>query len=377
MTLRAVAPLSRSRLSDDRVRLLSRRSFTNALGSCAVRVREQMNCLIFGYGYMGKIRYRILRNHPDVRDVKIVDPGLDRATADLDGVLLPSVEKIPWEQIDAAFVCTPNNVTAELCIEGLRRCGHVFCEKPPGRNWEELSRIAGAAAAVPHHTLVFGFNHRLHPSVEAARALIGKGGVGEVLYIKGTYGKSGGLRYREDWRNNRNISGGGILLDQGIHMLDLFNLFVGPVRVVDAVLTDSFWGCGVDDNAFVLLRSEQGVPTFLHSSATLWKHTFRIEIGCRDGYLVVSGLLSQSASYGREQLVIGKRQFEDEAFALGNPREEIIYFDRDESWEREVNEFLAAVKEGRPPKHGTIEDARQVMALIRDVYELADRRVRD
>lgn len=335
-----------------------------------------MKCLIFGYGYMGKIRYRILRNHPDVRDVRIVDPGLDPSAAEVDGALLVPSSDIPWDQFDATFVCTPNNVTADLCIEGLRRCGRVFCEKPPGRNWEEFSRIAEAAAGLPGHILVFGFNHRLHPSVEAAKALIGKGGVGDVLYVKGTYGKSGGLRYRENWRNNREMSGGGILLDQGIHMLDLFRFLLGPLAVVDGVLADSYWGCGVEDNAFVLLRSEQGVPAFLHSSATLWKHTFRIEIGCRDGYLVVSGLLSQSASYGREQLVIGRRQFEDEALALGNPREEIIYFDRDESWEREINEFIAAVKEGRPPKHGTVEDARNVMQIVRDVYALAERRAR-
>lgn len=334
-----------------------------------------MNCLIFGYGYMGKVRYRVLRGHPDVREIKVVDPEIDPSTVDLDGILLPRNHEIPWDQFDAAFVCTPNHVTADLCIEGLRRCGRVFCEKPPGRNWEDFCRIAEVAAALPGHTLVFGFNHRLHPSVQATRALIGAGGLGDVLYIKGTYGKSGGARYRESWRNNGEISGGGILLDQGIHMLDIFNLFLGPLTVVDAVLADSFWSCGVEDNAFVLLRSEQGVPAFLHSSATLWKHTFRIEIGCRDGYLVASGFLSQTGSYGREQLVIGRREFEDEALALGNPREEIIHFDRDDSWQREIDEFIAAVKERRPATHGTIDDAGRVMQLVRDVYALAEQRV--
>lgn len=336
-----------------------------------------MNCLIFGYGYMGKIRYQVLRSHPDVREIKVVDPKIDPSSVNLDGILLPRNCEIPWDQFDAAFVCTPNNVTADLCIEALRHCGHVFCEKPPGRNWEEFCRIAETAAALRGHTLVFGFNHRLHPSVQAAKALIGEGGLGDVLYIKGTYGKSGGVRYRENWRNNRDISGGGILLDQGIHMLDLLQLFLGPLTVVDAVLTDSFWSCGVEDNAFVLLQSEQGVPAFLHSSATLWKHTFHIEIGCRDGYLVASGLLSQTGSYGREQLVIGKRQFEDEALALGNPREEIIHFDRDESWEREVNDFIAAAKTNQPATHGTLEEAERVMRLIREVYALAERRVVD
>jgi predicted dehydrogenase len=330
-----------------------------------------MNCLIFGYGYMGRVRYQALRKHPKVTSIMIVDPGIDASSVDLDGVRLPSAAEVPWERIDMAFVCTPNNVTADLCIEGLRRCGRVFCEKPPGRSWADFCRIAETAASIPGHTLAFGFNHRLHPSVQAAKVLIGEGGLGDALFMKGTYGKSGGVLYRQNWRNQREISGGGILLDQGIHMLDLFHLFLGPLRVVDAVLCDSFWNCGVEDNAFVLLRSAAGVPAFLHSSATLWKHTFRIEIGCRNGYLVATGLLSQTGSYGREQLVIGKRQFEDEALALGNPREEILYFDRDESWDKEVSEFITAAAEGRPVTHGTIDDARRVMEVIRDVYALA------
>lgn len=332
-----------------------------------------MNCLLFGYGYMGKIRYRALRNHPDVRDIWIIDPGIDPSAAGLDGVMVPPDAEIPWGQVDAVVVCTPNNVTADLCVEGLARCGRVFCEKPPGRNWEDFCRIAEAAERAPGHTLVFGFNHRLHPSVQAAKALIGEGGLGDVLYVKTTYGKSGGIRYRDSWRSKSAIAGGGILLDQGIHMLDLISFFLGPLTVVEAVLTDSFWGCGIEDNAFVLLRSERGVPAFLHSSATLWKHTFRLEIGCQNGYLIASGLLSQTGSYGREQLIIGKRQFEDEALALGNPREEIIHFDRDESWDREIHEFLAAIKGRRPATHGTLDEARHVMGLIRDIYARAER----
>jgi predicted dehydrogenase len=333
-----------------------------------------MHCLVFGYGYMGKIRAQVLRRHPSVHKITIVDPSVDQATVGSDAILLRPDEPIPWDACDAVFVCTPNNVTADLCVEALCRCGHVFCEKPPGRTWEEFRRIVDASGDVSGHTLVFGFNHRLHPSIQAAKALLGDGKLGDILYINVTYGKSGGIRHRESWRNNPAVAGGGILLDQGIHMLDLFHFFLGPMTVADAVLTDSFWGSGLEDNAFVLLRSARGIPAALHSSATLWKHTFRFEIGCRDGYLIGSGLLSQTGSYGRERLVIGKREFEDEALALGNPREEIIHFDRDESWEKEVNEFLSAVKERRPATHGTLEDARAVMAILRDIYALRSRR---
>jgi 1,5-anhydro-D-fructose reductase (1,5-anhydro-D-mannitol-forming) len=326
-----------------------------------------MKCIIFGFGYMGKIRYDVLRRHPAVQELKVYDPAL-AGKSDLGETLLPSEQPIPWDRFDTAFICTPNNVTADLCVEALRRGKHVFCEKPPGRDWDDFSRIAQEAAGRTGQTLMFGFNHRLHPSVQAARALLGEGGMGEILYLKGTYGKSGGAHYRQSWRNDKSISGGGILLDQGIHMLDIFQTLLGPLQVVDKVLADSFWGCGVEDNAFLLLRSEKGTPVFLHSSATLWKHTFRFEIGCQNGYLVASGLLSRTGSYGREQLIVGKRQFEDQALALGNPREEIIYFDRDESWDKEVHEFVAAAQEGRPATHGTLQEAQQIMAIIRDVY---------
>ncbi len=329
-----------------------------------------MRCLVFGYGYMGKIRCRVLREHPEVRSIRIVDPEIQNPPAEVADFFLPKGAPIPWEETDAVFICTPNHITADLCAQALRRCGRVFCEKPPGRNWEEFGRIAEAAQEDPARLVAFGFNHRLHPSIQVARALIGKGGLGEILYVKGTYGKSGGLRFKENWRNNPELAGGGILLDQGIHMLDLMLLFSGPLSVQEAILNDSFWRSGLEDNAFLLLRSEQQVPVFLHSSATLWKHTFRLEIGCSEGYLIANGLLSQSGSYGREQLIIGRRQFEDETLAVGNPREEIVHFDRDESWQKEVDEFIQAIRENRPCRHGTLEDARQVMRIIRDVYAM-------
>lgn len=327
-----------------------------------------MKCLILGYGYMGKIRYHVLSQHPAVTELKVYDPGLAHIPENLASVFLDAKSPIPWEKFDAAFICTPNHVTAELCARAIERCKNVFCEKPPGRDWNDFMHIDEAARSHPDHTLMFGFNHRLHPSVQAAKALIGEGGLGDVLYVKGTYGKSGGMNYRESWRNKKEISGGGILLDQGIHMLDIFQTFLGPLQVMESILADAFWKCGVEDNAFVLMRSEKGIPAFLHSSATLWKHTFRFEIGCRDGYLEASGFLSKTGSYGREKLVIGRRQFENEVLALGNPREEIIHFDRDDSWDKEVQEFISAIQEKRPTLHGTLSEAREAMRIIRDVY---------
>jgi len=330
-----------------------------------------VNCLVFGYGYMGKIRCQSLRNHSEVGRIIVIDPHITTAppaAGPLGLEFLSPEAPVPWDDVDAVFVCTPNHVTVDLTVEALAKVGNVFCEKPPGRSLAEFQRIEAAARRTPDHVLVFGFNHRLHPCVQAAKAMIGPGGVGEMLFIKGTYGKSGGARFRENWRNDPTVVGGGILLDQGIHMLDLIIMFAGQVRVTGSIMTDTFWTDGLEDNAFVLMQSASGAPAFLHSSATLWKHAFQIEIGCREGYLHVSGLLSKTGSYGRERLVIGRRQFEDEAMALGNPREEIIHFDRDESWDKEVAEFLAAIRERRPGTHGTLEEAERCMRILNDVY---------
>jgi len=329
-----------------------------------------LHCIIFVYGYMGQICHKVLKNHPDVKSIKIYDPAINGAHPQIKDLLIPATDRIPWKEFNAAFICTPNNVTADLAVEAIHNCSHVFCEKPPGRHWEDFQRIADAAQAVPNHKIVFGFNHRLHPSVLTAKSMIGEGGMGKVLYMKGAYGKSGGKNYRHSWRNDLNVSGGGILLDQGIHMLDIFINILGPLKVKEAILNDSYWKCGVEDNAYVLLQSHNGTPAFLHSSATLWKHTFQFEIGCENGTLIATGLLSRTGSYGREQLTIVKRQFEDESAALGNPREEIIHFDRDESWEKEVKEFISAIKEDRPATHGKLDEARQVMEIIRDAYNL-------
>jgi len=143
-----------------------------------------MHCLVFGYGYMGRIRTEVLRRHPSVHKLTIVDPVAEMSALGPEMALLRPDEAIPWDACDAVFICTPNNVTAGLCIEALRRCGRVFCEKPPGRTWEEFGRIAEATRGVPGHTLVFGFNHRLHPSIQAAKALLAAGHT-DVAHLKG------------------------------------------------------------------------------------------------------------------------------------------------------------------------------------------------
>jgi predicted dehydrogenase len=153
-------------------------------------------------------------------------------------------------------------------------------------------------------------------------------------------------------------------------MLDLFRFFCGDFDEVMGMAVTSHWDIPVEDNAFVLLRNASGQMAQLHSSATAWKHTFRLEIGLERGYLAITGLLSKTGSYGRETLLIGRRPQRGESAAVGNPREEMSYYDRDPSWELEVNHFVSCIREDRPVTQGTSLDALRVMEIVDRVYRM-------
>ncbi len=327
---------------------------------------KKLNCIIAGYGYMGEIRKAVIERTGDLNLLGIVDPNpsvKDRVPGYRHFYTLEAALAL---KPDIVFVCTPNVYAPACCIAALDRGMHVFCEKPPGRNVEDIINIRKSEK--PGLKLMFGFNHRWHPGIIKAKVIIDSGRMGRIVNIRGLYGKSGGVKFKQSWRNDKNVSGGGILLDQGIHMLDLFRFFGGDFADVRCFASKEFWKLDVEDNAYVILKGAQGIDAMMHSSATFWKHTFRIDITLETGYLVVEGLLSKSGSYGREQLIVAKRQFEDEAHAVGNPSEEITYFDRDQSWDLEVEEFVRCIKEDKPVEHASSTDALKVMQLITRAY---------
>ena len=325
---------------------------------------------IVGYGYMGQIRKRILDGVNNVKVTGICDENTDTILdLEKEGIsVFSNYEELIDSDIDLIFVCTPNSASPDIVIKSLKAGKHVFCEKPPGRNLQDIKNMREEEKKHPDLKLMFGFNHRYHPGILEAKKIVESGKLGNILFIKGTYGKSGGRNYLSSWRNMKEVSGGGILIDQGIHMLDLFRYFCGDFNDVSGYLSKMYWKTDVEDNAFVFLRNNKGQVATLHSSATLWKHSFKMEIFLNDAYLIVSGLLSKTGSYGRETLTIGRRQFEDESFALGNPREEMVYFDQDLSWTTEVENFIKAISEDKPVENSSSEDAFKVMEIIDKIY---------
>jgi predicted dehydrogenase len=320
---------------------------------------------IAGYGSTGQIRRRFVDAHPQLRTVAYCDQTLEPGV-DADGVhrFVDYESLLGGADIDALFVCLWNDVAPSATIAGLERGLHVFCEKPPGRTVQDIESVREAEARLPQLKLKYGFNHRYHESVRDALRIVRSGDLGSVIDLNGIYGKSKMIRFDQDWRTRREIAGGGILLDQGIHMVDMMRLFGGEFTQVTSHLSNAFWCHDVEDNAWAMMRTDQGVVALLHSSATQWRHRFRLEVTLTEGALILSGILSSTRSYGAETLKVVYRSDDDR----GDPREVTTQYNEDNSWRDEIADFARAILADGPVRDGSSLEALKTMELVYDIY---------
>lgn len=268
------------------------------------------------------------------------------------------------EDLDVMFVCLSNDMAAEVTIAALNKGLHVFCEKPPARDLEEFGAVLECERAHPGQKLKYGFNHRYHDSVRDALAILRSGELGEVINLRGVYGKSKIINFESDWRTQRAIAGGGILLDQGIHMVDLLRLFGGEFTDVHSFVSNDYWHHDVEDNAYALMRTQRGVVAMLHSSATQWRHRFHLEIALQRGTIILSGLLTGSKSYGAETMTVAWAP----AGGGGDPREQTTRYNADNSWCDEIAEFAAVIAGEAQLTHGSSRDALKTLELVYRIY---------
>lgn len=320
---------------------------------------------IAGYGVVGKQRRYFIDQHHNLQTVAVCDKNFTKPIVMPDGIrCFSNYKQLLKEPLDILFISLPNYLASEVTIAGLGKDLHVFCEKPPASNLAGIKAVMEAKNKKPDLILKYGFNHRYHDSVREALRLIKTGDFGEIINVRGVYGKSKIIPFSGGWRAQRKYAGGGILLDQGIHMVDLMRLFCGEFTEVKSFVSNSFWKHDVEDNAYALMRDSHGRIAMLHSSATQWQHRFAFEITLTKGYIELQGILSGSKSYGEERLVIGRRDESD----TGAAREEAVTYFADNSWRDEVFEFADAIVNGEQIKSGSITDAYLTMKLVYEIY---------
>lgn len=261
---------------------------------------------------------------------------------------------------DAAVIALPHNLLAPVSAAFLKNKKHVLCEKPGGVAPDEVAKNV-LHAEKNHVRYMIGFNHRYHDGFQKARTLFDKGTIGDILFIRARYGFGGRKGYEKEWRFDKRISGGGELIDQGVHMIDLVRWFLGDMREVRGFAEDTFWRGGVEDNAFLLLKNKKKQMASIHVSWTQWNPLHNFEIYGTKGYLVVDGLGKKYG--GGERLVVGKRKDDFTA------EEHIVACDQnaDRSLELMLTEFISAIKEGRETAPSG-RDGLETLKIVHEIY---------
>jgi predicted dehydrogenase len=316
---------------------------------------------IVGCGLIGRKRLQALGT---ARLVACADTDLGRAqvlAAGREGVLVTErwQEAVTHPDVEIVIVATTNDALTPVSVGAVEAGKHVLVEKPGARSLGEIDRLIAASRASDCLVRV-GFNHRYHPALQQAWRIVQSGALGPLMFVRGRYGHGGRVGYEKEWRSDPAMSGGGELIDQGVHLIDLAGWFLGAFTRVDGVATTSFWQMPVDDNAFLTLQTAAGQVAFLHVSCTEWKNLFSLEIYGRDGKLAIDGL---GGSYGVERLAHYRMLPE-----MGPPDTTIWEYPRgDQSWALEFSEFLSDIDGRRSPSAG-LAAARAALDVVSQVY---------
>jgi len=317
---------------------------------------------LIGAGLVGQKR---AANLPGAKLVAVADLAFDRARALAKTMHAEAVwaweDLVKRDDLDAVIVSTTHEALTPCAIAALECGKHVLIEKPAGRNPEDLRRLLQAAQQSKKIVRV-GFNHRFHPGFQKAKTILYKGGIGPLMYIRARYGHGGRLGYEKEWRADPKRSGGGELLDQGVHLIDLCRWLGGDWQLTWGKAKTFFWPMPVEDNGFLFLESpDHARAAFLHASCTEWKNLFDFEIFGKTGKLQVLGL---GRSYGTEELRYYKMKPK-----MGPPHLATYAFaEEDSSWGREFKAFLKEIA-GQKTDLGTLEDAQQALDLVSQTYD--------
>lgn len=320
---------------------------------------------ILGFGKMGQIRAETTENTQKAKVVSVYEYSDEIEIEGYNRVETPD-EIFNDPEIDIIFVCTPNFLNKEYTIKGLKSGKHVFCEKPPAFTADDVKDII-EVEKISDKKLMYGFNHRHHSSIKHMKTMVDSGVYGKILWMRGRYGKSVDESFFKGWRAKKELAGGGIFIDQGIHMLDLFLYFAKDFDEVHAIVSDLYWGLDIEDNVFAMFRNnETGVAASLHSTMSQWRHLFSLEVFLEKGYMVLNGLKTSSGTYGEEVLSIAKNR--STAPAATWEDEERMTYHTNASWRSEIDHFLDCIENDKNIAIGNTSDALKLMKIIDKVY---------
>jgi predicted dehydrogenase len=317
---------------------------------------------IVGCGFIGQKRAKALGANGHLVACADIDVGRARTLAKGSNakVFCDWRDLVVLPEVDIVVIATLHDSLAEITLASIEAGKHVLVEKPAARSAAELVPVMAAANKYEKKVHI-GFNHRYHRSLRKAKEIVDAGELGELMFIRARYGHGARVGYDKEWRANPALSGGGELIDQGPHLIDLSRWFLGDFSDIDGFSHTYFWDMPVDDNDFMILKTPSNQVAFLHVSCTEWKNIFSMEIYGRNGKLDLSGL---GGSYGLEKITFYRMLPE-----MGPPETSSWEYPMgDNSWEIEMEEFCEDIRLNRIPA-ANLNDAYQALKIVGKIYK--------
>lgn len=318
-----------------------------------------MNIAIIGCGLIGEKRLKVLNGN---KLTYLCDINIEKANElnkkyQKNAMITDNFMKVVEDkETELVIISTTNNLLANIAEQCIKNNKYVLVEKPAGRNFKELENLKNY-----EKNIKVGFNLRYHGAIRKAKEIIDSNEIGELIFVRGRYGHGGRLGMEKEWRFNKEISGGGEMLDQGCHMIDLSRYFLGDLKLLNSEIKTYFWNTELEDNGFLALESKTGQISWLHVSCTEWKNTFCLEIYGKQGKLQIDGL---NGSYGMEKLTFYKMLPQ-----MGKPETYTYSFSEDTSWQDELNDFINCIENKKQIIDGNINDAYKTLKIIDEVYK--------
>ena len=322
-----------------------------------------MNIAIIGAGLIGRKRALSLPAGVRIKMICDIDETKGKQFAvDFDAEYEQSWEKVVKNiDIEALMVATTHNMLTPIGVEAIKNGKHLFLEKPGARNLDEFNLLYDAYKKNPV-VVAFGYNHRYHPAIQKAKEIVDSGRFGKIMFIRGKYGHGARLGYEKEWRFNKKLSGGGELIDQGPHLIDLVNYFGCRMDKIAGYTGKLYWQTDLEDSAFWIMKNDHDQIAQLSVTCVEWKNIFSFEIMLRTAKIQIDGL---GRSYGKERMTLYKMKAE-----MGPPDvEEFEFSEEDKSWSVENSIFFDRIK-NKDYSPTPLEDARYVHEIIKKIYNL-------
>ena len=234
---------------------------------------------LIGAGGIGKIRADALTQSAvcELTAVSDLDEARARAVAPGKKFYGDANDLIGSAEVDAVIISTPPPLHEPLAIAAASAGKHVLVEKPMAATPDACERMI-AAASKAGTLLTVGYNHRYFEALKLVRDVVASGEIGTLSHVRAYTGHSGLAEFKAPWMYDKQVMGGGALMDNGTHIIDLTRYIMGDPTEVFGFATHKVWGLGVEDEGIALLRTADGVTASIEASWHEWRgYRFHIE----------------------------------------------------------------------------------------------------